>query len=59
MNKEFNRLLKAVEYQNRIEQLKRDIMFYNSQSEYFRLKYYDNMIHSLRLLKQYLNEVRK
>ncbi len=48
-----------IKNQFRINELIRSIKKYNNQSEYFRLKYYSNLIIDLRLLNQYENGVSK
>jgi len=53
MNKKLNQL---IHYNDRILKLIDSIKNYNNQSEYFRLKYYSNMIFDLKLLNQYMNK---
>ncbi len=60
MNKNDHDLMMIeIKNQFRINELIRSIKKYNNQSEYFRLKYYSNLIIDLRLLNQYENGVSK
>jgi len=47
-----NEMMKDIKNQFYINQLKAKISYYNNQSEYFRLKYYHNMIHLIKVLKE-------
>ena len=54
---EINQMIKLIANQNRINQLIDSITRYNNQSEYLRIKYYNVMLHDLRLLNQYIKGV--
>jgi len=54
---EINQMIKLIDNQNRINQLIDSITRYNNQSEYLRIKYYNVMLHDLRLLNQYIKGV--
>ena len=50
------KMIKMIDNNDRILQLIDSIKNYNHQMEYFRIKYYSNMISDLKLLNQYLNK---
>ena len=54
---EINQMIKLIANQNRINQLIDSITRYNNQSEYLRIKYYNVMLHDLRLLNQYIKGI--